>query len=360
MSRKLTLLSSVLLCCGAMTAVAQNVNKIDAPQMLRNGGVRTEIRIPDIAGYKALKGDFHLHTIFSDGSVMPWVRVAEAWSNGLDVIAITDHIEYRPNADILNADHNKSYELARSEADKLGIHLIKATELTADKPQGGHINALFISDANAMERPKGSPDLTQAVDAAIAQGAYLIWNHPGWAIDTCKMFPLNQKWIAEGKIRSVEVFNEKEYYPPAATWVGQYNLAPTANTDAHTSYLMTYADGVTPPYNIILAKTNTMNDIKEAMFAGRMIAVFNGQAMAKPELLKALFEACTSVSRLPNGKWKITNVSDIPFVIRSKELSCVLQGGQSYQFKAGKNFDVEVANLHVDQANNLRVCLKIL
>ena len=59
------------------------------------------IYIPDVEGYKTLKCDFHTHTIFSDGDIKPENRVWEAAIRGLDVIAITDHIEYRPNKDYI-------------------------------------------------------------------------------------------------------------------------------------------------------------------------------------------------------------------------------------------------------------------
>jgi len=62
-----------------------------------SAAVRKEIRIPDIAGYRTLKCDFHMHTVFSDGNVWPTVRVDEAWREGLDAIAITDHVEYHPH-----------------------------------------------------------------------------------------------------------------------------------------------------------------------------------------------------------------------------------------------------------------------
>lgn len=68
------------------------------------------IYIPDVEGYKTLKCDFHTHTIFSDGDIKPENRVWEAAIRGLDVIAITDHIEYRPNKDYIKADHNESYK----------------------------------------------------------------------------------------------------------------------------------------------------------------------------------------------------------------------------------------------------------
>ena len=37
-----------------------------------------------------------MHSVFSDGSVWPDIRVQEAIRDGLDVIATTEHIEYQP------------------------------------------------------------------------------------------------------------------------------------------------------------------------------------------------------------------------------------------------------------------------
>ncbi|MBQ2424816.1 MAG: histidinol-phosphatase, partial [Alistipes sp.] len=54
---------------------------------------RTEIVIPQVKGFTCYKGDFHIHTSYSDGQVNPNGRVIEAWRDGLDVIAITDHYE---------------------------------------------------------------------------------------------------------------------------------------------------------------------------------------------------------------------------------------------------------------------------
>ena len=49
--------------------------------------------IPDIPGYMTLKGDFHIHTNFSDASVWPVTRIDEADFDGLDFVSITDHLE---------------------------------------------------------------------------------------------------------------------------------------------------------------------------------------------------------------------------------------------------------------------------
>jgi histidinol phosphatase-like PHP family hydrolase len=77
--------------------------------------------VPDLPGYKTLKADFHLHTVFSDGEVWPTTRVAEAWRDGLDVIALTDHTDYQPHTGDVNVDLTRPHELAKGLADAAGI-----------------------------------------------------------------------------------------------------------------------------------------------------------------------------------------------------------------------------------------------
>ena len=105
--------------------------------------IRSEVHFPDIPGYVTLKCDFHMHTVFSDGQVWPTVRVEEAWRQGLDAIAITDHIEYKPYKDDVSTNYSRSYELAKASAESLNLILIKAAEITRGEPPG-HLNALFL------------------------------------------------------------------------------------------------------------------------------------------------------------------------------------------------------------------------
>lgn len=364
MTKLTTLLIALTALSTPTISLAQNaeaVIKIDYPEML-NQGRRTNIRIPDLMGYRSLKADFHLHTIYSDGQVWPTIRVDEAWRNGLDIIAITEHIEYRPHTKELNGDHNTSYNIAAPHAQKQGITLIKAAELTHwDKSKGGHINALFITDANALERPEGSQTLQEGVDAATAQGAFLIWNHPGWPDSDCKFYDLNAKWIKEGKIHAVELFNEKEYYPECATWCIDHKLAPIAASDAHGPMETLYTPGVARPYTIVLAKENSQEAIREALFARRTIAIFNDQAAATTPLLNALFNASVRVEKLNNGNWSITNLSDLPFQINSEALNRTLMPDMTLQFappKDASKMDIEIKNLHVTANENLKTTIK--
>ncbi len=118
--------------------------------MQTDAQVRHEIRIPDIGGYQTLKCDFHTHTVFSDGLVWPTVRVDEAYREGLDVLSLTDHIEYRPHSKDINAHHGRSWEIAKGTAELNGILLIRGSEITRSMAPG-HFNAIFLSDCNPLD-----------------------------------------------------------------------------------------------------------------------------------------------------------------------------------------------------------------
>ena len=209
------------------TAQIQNEEVYEYPE-LNSQEYRFYIRIPDINGYKTLKCDFHVHTVFSDGKVWPDQRVKEAWNEGLDVIAITDHLEYHPNKEISISDHNKSYEIAKKQGDAIGMLVVKGAEISRKKPLG-HLNALFITDADTLDLP----DSYDAINEAVKQGAYILWNHPGWPDDMSTIYPIHRKLIDEKKIHGVEIFNGWEAYPKVIDWCNEFGLAPFANSDIH-------------------------------------------------------------------------------------------------------------------------------
>jgi 3',5'-nucleoside bisphosphate phosphatase len=168
-------LIAVITCLFSLTGInlsAQKSGTIVMDDIVRSH-YRQEILIPDLPGYKTLKCDFHIHTVFSDGTVWPTVRVNEAWEDGLDAIAITDHIEGQPKK--LPGQKHTEYEIALASAQGADIILVKGGEISRSMPPG-HFNALFIKDVNALD----VPDYLDAIGEAIKQGGFIIWNHPGW------------------------------------------------------------------------------------------------------------------------------------------------------------------------------------
>ena len=347
-------LCAAALCSSAQADPPSSVNKVDHPHTVAPNQ-RRQIAVPTVDGLLPLKCDFHLHSVFSDGAVWPTVRVDEAYRDGLDAIALTDHIEYRPKAkDLPTDDLNRPYELALPAAQNKGILLVPAIEITRQKPEGGHLNALFLSDANALKND--NPDLQ--VDAAAAQGAFVIWNHPGWAIDTCKMFEPNERWIRQGKVHAVEVFNEQEYYPRAVSWLAPYRLAPMACSDMHAPIDAFYAPGVRRPITLVFARERTLDALKEALFARRTVAWFADQLAGEAEWLEKLFRASVAVEPRGPKSCEWINRSDIPFVLKVEGVKNPIRLAPQSSVVATadpKPKKVEVLNAHTSEDQHLVV-----
>ncbi len=303
--KRLIVFASAIFCSVALMAQIHNDDVYELPEAFHES-VRNEIRIPDVGKYKVLKSDLHIHTVFSDGKVWPDMRVAEAWKEGLDVIAITDHIEVRPRKDILKGDLNESYKIAAGAANSKGLIVIHGTEITRSKPFG-HMNALFINDANLID----VKDQVAAVDEALRQGAFIQWNHPGWPDDKSTFYPIHEELISAGKIHGVEIVNYNEYYPLVIDWIEKYNLAPTANSDIHGLTSVDYAGR--RPITLIFSESRTEAGVKEALFARRTVAMYDNLLFGTPELLKSLVLASLEINFTPDGSVLVTNLSDLPF-----------------------------------------------
>ncbi|MBE0640127.1 MAG: histidinol-phosphatase [Bacteroidales bacterium] len=281
---------------------------------------RQNFRVPDIPGYLTLKGDFHMHTPFSDGTVWPADRVKEAWRDGLDVIAITDHVEYNPNKKDVSTDLNRPYEIAFPVAEKYGILLIRAAEITRSMPPG-HFNAYFLTDANLLRHA----DVDSAFQAAADQGAYFIWNHPGWKAqqpDSTHWFPIHTEFHQKGWLHGIEVFNEKEFYPVVLRWATEKNLTCFANSDVHEpiDFLYDPSKKERRPMTLVFAKDRTTEAVKEAFFEHRTLAFFNDTLAGNEIWLKALIGQCIALQKSSikiNEKNEavliLNNLSDIPF-----------------------------------------------
>lgn len=257
-------------------------------------GYRRDFTMPDANGYYSLKCDFHMHTVFSDGHVWPDLRVKEAWNEGLDVISITDHIEYRPNKNEVTGDHNRPYEIA-SEAAQPEILVIKGAEISRRMPPG-HSNALFLKDANAID----TPEWKDAFDEASKQQAFIFWNHPGWKAqqpDTTRWFEEHSGLLKEGKIHGIEIVNYKEYYPQAFQWALEKNLTILGNSDIHGSVFQEYeiSGGKHRPMTLVFAREKSVQGVRDALFEGRTAVIFDGKIYGKREWVNHLFHACVEV-----------------------------------------------------------------
>ena len=200
--------------------------------------VRQPLPVPDLPGLRTLKADFHLHSVFSDGNVWPTVHVNEAWRDGLDVIALTEHAEYHPHAADVKVDGGRSYVVAKGLAEQLGIILVPGVEITKPDPPAplvladgsAHFNALFVTDANALNVPN---DLLEALRRAKAQHAFVFWNHPRYRVAKALWFAPIARAFDEGLFQGMELVNGPDFYAEAYPWIAERRLTILANSDAH-------------------------------------------------------------------------------------------------------------------------------
>jgi 3',5'-nucleoside bisphosphate phosphatase len=286
---------------------------------------RKEVKIPDIPGYMTLKCDFHMHTIFSDGLVWPTVRVDEAWREGLDVIAISDHYEYTPFEDDVDIKFGRAYEIAKPRADMYGLIIIKAGEITRKMPPG-HYNCLFLKDVAALDKP----DFWDAINEAVRQDAFIMWNHPGWLQknELPIWYEEQTRLYKEGHLHGMELVNERSFYPLALQWCVEKNITMLGSSDIHSPTGMFYDLSLNDhrTMTLVFATAKTEAAVREALFSGRT-AVYTGEMLAgKEEFLMQIFQNSIEVvnhdadfASEDTYNIQIANRSEIPFKLVSAE-----------------------------------------
>ncbi len=359
--KRLSILAAA--CLVASTASAQslyyqdNSNVDMARHTLRHEVLRQEFVLPKVNGFQVLKSDLHSHTIYSDGSVTPEYRVREAWVDGLDVLAITEHIEYRPSegkmlsylkgylpgeplksdGKTVLADLNVSNKTAIAAAAGYGITIIPGAEITRDQNKIGHYNALFVKDVNAIY----DPDPAVSMRNAREQGALIMHNHPGWIRKSVDMIEFEKQVYGENLIDGIEIMNGAEFYPPIVSRASEKQFFMAANTDIHGTTTMDYvAQGHRRNMTFILAKDNSLESIKEALKARRTLAYSFGTLAGEEQLIKDFFMACVKFETFRvdgNGKrtMRMVNNTSMDFVLRF--------GGNPVELRAFTSRNVSVA-----------------
>lgn len=292
-----------------------------------------KIVIPDVEGYKTLKGDFHIHTVFSDGRVMPETRVREATWEGLDILSITDHIDTRSRKWIKSGiissdcDTNTPYKLCKKLAARNGLILISGGELSRGLPTG-HTNVLFTKDNEKIvnEAERFNDDNTKAtkagLDEARKQGAFIMWNHPHWykySPNETVISPTHKQLIKDGYFDAIEVYNgEVGYSPEAHDWCLKYNLAIMGCSDAHNLMFekIDYMGGQHRVVTLVFAEERNAASVRAAMDAKRTAVYADEMVFGREQELKPLFDACIQVKDVKWNKKGVSctleNVSSIP------------------------------------------------
>lgn len=303
------------------------------------GQVRHEMVVPDIPGFVTLKGDMHIHTTFSDGTVWPTTRIDECVWEGLDVLCITDHVDGRLqkytkdgtfNAD--KVDRNTSFKMMEKYARDKDVVVIHGGEITSQIMPPGHMNALFVTDNNPLGKAmdESYPDRqNMGADAAVRlarkQNAFVTWNHPNWcrqAPDTTVIYPIHEQYRKEGLINGVEIYNWWDgYCKEGHHWAVEHNLTLMSGTDSHHPMFMDidFLVGELRPVTLIFATERSREGVREALDHQRTAVFAEGRVYGSADLLTPLLDACIRVEKVTKTKTKLTvsvyNQSSIPIVL---------------------------------------------
>lgn len=373
------------------TVVAQPIyyqdkgNKDMIRHTLRNEVLRNEIILPKVNDYLVLKSDLHIHTVYSDGNVTPEYRVQEAWTDGLDVMAITDHVEYRrwegqmvtflkgympegtkaENTNLIGkkadergilSDLNLPCRVAKSSAEQYGLILIPGIEITRDPLTIGHYNALFVKDANTIY----DADPIVSIKNAREQGAIIVQNHPGWRRKNLEVLEFERKVYAEDLIDGVEIMNGSEFYPTVVDRASEKKMFMSANTDIHGTTARDYTSvGQLRDMTLILAKDKSLDSVKEALMARRTLAYAYGSIAGEEQLVRDFFNACITYETLfekdgKQRKVRMSNPTSMTFVLNFGGNPVQLRPFTSRDVTVNKGKDVTftVENLWVPDEKN--------
>jgi hypothetical protein len=267
-----------------------------------------------------------MHTVFSDGSVWPNIRVQEAKRDGVHVIATTEHLEYQPwSKDLPHPDRNRSFELASNFAKNTDVMVINGSEITRDMPPG-HANAIFIKDANKLM----VADPIDAYREARKQDAFIFWNHPYWASQSPDAsVPLDQfhlELIQDGLLEGIEVVNDTTYSNEAFQLALDHNLTILGTSDIHDLIDWQYRipSGGHRPVTLVFATEKTPAALKRALRGGKTVVWFNKKLLGKREHLLPLINASLSIrsaSYIKNSTVVhvvLVNNSDAPYILRNQ------------------------------------------
>ena len=291
------------------------------------------IEFPDVPGYHTLKTDLHIHTVFSDGSVWPDIRVQEALRDGLDAIALTDHLEYQPHkSDIPHPNRNRSYQIARKAAKDNGLIVINGSEITRSMPPG-HSNAVFLDDAN----PLLQEDPMEAFRAAKRQGAFIFWNHPMWTAQVKSGIPtltdMHSDLLRKGMLHGIEVVNTHNYSGEALQIALDHDLAIVGTSDIHGLIDWEYdvPRGGHRPVTLVFATERSKQGLKEALVEGRTAVWFNNMLIGRQEYVVPLIKASLSVEEA--AYQEDSSVLDV-FFENTSDVEYVLENQSDYPFHA--------------------------
>ena len=259
-------------------------------------GIKTFFESPN--DYYYISSDLHIHTVFSDGVVWPTLRVDEALRDSIDLISLTEHIEYQSHiSDIPHKNRNRSFQIAGGYVKNQPLAVVHGTEITKPMPPG-HFNAIFINDANRFfDIDKKPLEFSKAIKEANKQGAFVFWNHPHWEANRsdgiAKLDPIHKEIIKKGLLHGIEVVNFDTFSEEALQIALENELTIMGTSDVHILIewdFINKKESYHRPLTFIMSKNKSIDSLKKALFDGNTFVWYRDLIIGKSENLNQVIE----------------------------------------------------------------------
>jgi DNA polymerase (family 10) len=235
-------------------------------------------RLPVLVEHSDIKGDFHTHTDWSDGSESMETLLENAISRGYEYVAVTDHSQSLKIANGLTPERLKKQVVALEKAeDRLDgrLKVLKGTEVDI-KPDGSLdfprsvLKDLDIVIASVHSRFKmDRQDMTKRITTAIESGLVDILGHPTgrligerdpYEVDLEKVFSAAK---SSGVCMEINSFpNRLDLRDVHCRLAAQMGVKVAIGTDAHRSEQLEYIKfGVITARRGWLEKESVLNSL---------------------------------------------------------------------------------------------------
>ena len=245
-----------------------------------------------------ISSDLHIHSVFSDGAVWPTIRVEEAIRDSIDLISLTEHLEYQSHlSDIPHNNRNRSFQIAGGYVQNRPLAVVHGTEITKPMPPG-HFNAIFIKDANKFfDNNKEPLDFRKAINEANEQEAFVFWNHPMWEANRsdgiAKLDPIHREVINKKLLHGIEVVNFDTFSEEAMQIALDNKLTMMGTSDVHILIDWDFnieKESYHRPITFIMSENRTIKSIRDALFNGDTFIWYRDLVIGKHKNLRQVID----------------------------------------------------------------------
>jgi hypothetical protein len=201
------------------------------------------------------------------------------------------------------------------------------------------------------------------------QGAFVFWNHPAWFEQSPQgnpiVSPFQLERIKQGELHGIEVINTTDYSEESLALALEHGLTIMGTSDIHGLIAWDYIEkGMHRPITLVFAKERTPAALKEALFAGRTVAVYNDLLVGKEEFLQPLIRACVDIKKvqyLPKTQIlevELVNTSSSDLLFENQMPYTFYSSSPVFELPAGGSYFLMIKTL--EQKEGITLALKAL